>query len=84
MAHILVLDDEFDAVVMLKRLFEGKGHQVYGFTEEEEAMAHARANNVDLAIIDIRLKNCTPDPSSIVDRLPHFGVGPESLRAGCK
>jgi DNA-binding NtrC family response regulator len=56
MAHILVLDDEFDAVVMLKRLFEGKGHQVYGFTEEEEAIAHARANIVDLAIIDIRLK----------------------------
>ncbi|UCG11601.1 MAG: response regulator [Deltaproteobacteria bacterium] len=56
MAHILVLDDELDAVVLLKRLFEGKGHRVFGFTEEEEAIAHARANSVDLAIIDIRLK----------------------------
>jgi DNA-binding NtrC family response regulator len=56
MAHILVLDDELDAVVLLKRLFEGKGHRVSGFTEEEEAIAHARANSVDLAIIDIRLK----------------------------
>jgi DNA-binding NtrC family response regulator len=56
MAHILVLDDEFDAVILLKRLFEEKGHQVYGFTEEEEAIAHTRTNSVDLAIIDIRLK----------------------------
>jgi DNA-binding NtrC family response regulator len=56
MAHILVLDDELDAVVLLKRLFEGKGHQVFAFTEEEEAIAHARTNSVDLAIIDIRLK----------------------------
>jgi DNA-binding NtrC family response regulator len=56
MADILVLDDELDAVVLLKRLFEAKGYQVFGFTEEEEALAHARANSVDLAIIDIRLK----------------------------
>ncbi len=56
MAHILIIDDELDAVVLLKRLFEGKGHRVSGFTEEEEAIAHARTNNVDLAIIDIRLK----------------------------
>jgi len=56
MAHILIIDDELDAVVLLKRLFEGKGHRVSGFTEEEEAIAHARANSVDLAIIDIRLK----------------------------
>ena len=56
MAYILVLDDELDAVGLLKRLFEGKGHRVFGFTEEEEAIAHARANRVDLAIIDIRLK----------------------------
>ena len=45
MAHILVLDDELDAVVLLKRLFEGKGHKVFGFTDEEEAIGHARANS---------------------------------------
>ena len=56
MAYILVLDDELDAVVLIKRIFEEKGHRVFGFTEEEEAIAHARANRVDLAIIDIRLK----------------------------
>lgn len=56
MANILVLDDELDAVVLLQRLFEGKGHRVFAFTEEEAAIAHTRANSVDLAIIDIRLK----------------------------
>ena len=56
MAHILVLDDEVDAVVLLQRILEAKGHQVFGFTDEEEAIAHAKTNSVDLAIIDIRLK----------------------------
>lgn len=56
MAHILVLDDEVDAVMLLKRILEERGHRVFGFTDEEEAIGHARANSVDLAIIDIRLK----------------------------
>lgn len=56
MAHILVLDDEVDAVMLLRRILEEGGHQVFGFTDEEEAIAHARAHSVDLAIIDIRLK----------------------------
>lgn len=56
MAHILVLDDEVDAVMLLQRILKERGHQVFGFTDEEEAIAHAKANKVDLAIIDIRLK----------------------------
>lgn len=56
MAHILVLDDEVDAVMLLQRILKERGHQVSGFTDEEEAIAHAKANKVDLAIIDIRLK----------------------------
>ena len=56
MAHILVLDDEADAVMLLQRILKGRGHQVFGFTDEEEAIAHAKTNKVDLAIIDIRLK----------------------------
>ena len=56
MAHIMVLDDEVDAVMLLQRILEERGHRVFGFTDEEEAIKHARANSVDLAIIDIRLK----------------------------
>jgi DNA-binding response OmpR family regulator len=56
MAHILVLDDVEDAAVMIKRILERKGHQVAVFTDEEVALAHAAANPVDLAILDIKLK----------------------------
>ena len=56
MAAILVLDDVFDAVVLLRRIFEKKGHEVVCFTEEEEAIEHVRTHTVDLVILDIKLK----------------------------
>jgi DNA-binding NtrC family response regulator len=56
MAAILVLDDVLDAVVLLRRIFEKRGHQVVGFTEEEEAIEHVKSHKVDLAILDIKLK----------------------------
>jgi DNA-binding NtrC family response regulator len=56
MAMILVLDDVLDAVNLLKRILEKKGHQVVGFTDEEEAIAHVRNHKIDLAILDIKLK----------------------------
>jgi len=56
MANILVLDDVFDAVTLLKRILTKKGHQVVGFTEEEEAITYSRSNPVDVAILDIKLK----------------------------
>jgi DNA-binding NtrC family response regulator len=56
MATILILDDVLDAVVLLRRILEKKGHRVVGFTEEEEAVAHVKANKVDLVILDIKLK----------------------------
>lgn len=56
MAAILVLDDVLDSVILLQRILEKKGHQVFGFTEEEEAISHVRDHTVDLAILDIKLK----------------------------
>ncbi len=56
MAKILVLDDVFDAVTFIKRILQKKGHEVFAFTEEEEALDYARSNEVDLAILDIKLK----------------------------
>ena len=52
----MVLDDVLDAVTLLRRILEKKGHTVYGFTEEEEAIEHIRVHEVDLAILDIKLK----------------------------
>jgi DNA-binding NtrC family response regulator len=56
MAKILVLDDVYDAVTLIKRILQEKGHEVFAFTEEEEALDYARSNEVDLAILDIKLK----------------------------
>lgn len=56
MAKILVLDDIFDAANLLKRILELKGHDVVVFTEEEDALTHARSNSIELAILDIKLK----------------------------
>ena len=59
MAKILVLDDVLDAVNLIKRILKGTGHEVVGFTEEEDALNYARSNSVDLAILDIKLKKIT-------------------------
>jgi len=56
MGQILVLDDVLDAAVMVKRILERKGHEVVVFTDEQEALAHARTHPVAVAILDIRLK----------------------------
>lgn len=59
MAHILVLDDVADAAVMIKRILTRQGHTVEAFTEEQQAIEHARATPVDLAILDIKLLKMT-------------------------
>jgi len=55
MARIIVLDDVADAATMIKRILSRLGHEVEAFTEEQQALEHARAHPVDLAILDIRL-----------------------------
>lgn len=56
MATILVVDDVSDAVALLQRILRKKGHDVVGFTEEEEAIDYVKNNAVDLVILDIKLK----------------------------
>jgi DNA-binding NtrC family response regulator len=56
MAQILVLDDVLDAVILVKKILTKKGHIVHTFTEEEEAIDYTGKNQVDLAILDIKLK----------------------------
>jgi len=51
-----VLDDVLDAVMLIKRILQKKGHEIFTFTEEEDALDYARSNKVDLAILDIKLK----------------------------
>ncbi len=56
MAEILALDDVQDATILIGKILKKKGHTVHSFTEEDDAIAHAKANKVDLAILDIKLK----------------------------
>jgi DNA-binding NtrC family response regulator len=56
MAEIIALDDVLDATVLIGKILTKKGHNVHSFTEEDDAIAHVRANKVDLAILDIKLK----------------------------
>ncbi len=56
MAKIMVLDDVLDAGILIKKILGKQGHDVYPFTEEEEALDFIKNNNVDLAILDIKLK----------------------------
>ena len=66
MAKVLVLDDVLDAVNLMKRILKATGHEVVGFTEEEEALNYARTNPVDLAILDIKLKKIAPSMRAIM------------------
>jgi len=56
MAVILALDDVKDATVLIGKILGKKGHTVHSFTEEDEALRFNRENQVDLAILDIKLK----------------------------
>lgn len=56
MADIIALDDVRDATVLIGKILTKKGHTVHTFTEEDDAIAYAKSNNVDLAILDIKLK----------------------------
>jgi len=59
MAHILVLDDIAEAGVMIQKILGKKGHKVVIFTDEDQALEHARKHRIDLAILDIMLKKCS-------------------------
>ncbi len=56
---IIVVDDVFDAGLMIKKILERKGYVVSFFTEEQEAIESAKNENYDLAILDIKLKKMT-------------------------
>ncbi len=56
MAKIAVLDDVYDAGIMVQRILQRKDHTVIPFTEEEDFLSFIKKEKVDLAILDIKLK----------------------------
>ncbi len=55
MARIMVLDDVLDSVVLIEKILTKQGHEVAGFTDEEEALRYVREHPIDLAVLDIKL-----------------------------
>ncbi|MCA1743362.1 MAG: response regulator [Desulfonatronovibrio sp.] len=56
MSNIAVLDDVYDAGILVQRILKRKDHTVHPFTEEEEFLTFVKNEQVDLAILDIKLK----------------------------
>jgi DNA-binding NtrC family response regulator len=54
---ILIVDDEFDVVTILRQWLEKQGFQVFGFTEPSLALEHFRLNSkkYSLVISDLRM-----------------------------
>jgi DNA-binding NtrC family response regulator len=59
LAKVLVLDDVFDAVNLVRRVLQAADHEVFGFTDGKDALGFIKENQVDLAILDIKLKHKT-------------------------
>lgn len=55
MARILLIDDEELVVRTLERLLRKTGYEVFSARNEQEALNHARENEFDLVLSDIRM-----------------------------
>jgi len=53
--RILVVDDEVEAVKMMRIVLEASGYEVIGAHEGQEALKKAREENPDLIILDLML-----------------------------
>lgn len=53
--RILVVDDEVEAVKMMRIVLETSGYEVIGAHEGQEALKKAREENPDLIILDLML-----------------------------
>ncbi len=73
MATIISLDDIRDSSIIIGKILRKRGHTVYTFTEEEDAITHAELHDVDLAILDINLKKMSGlDVLSVLKQINPF------------
>lgn len=95
MSKILILDDVSDAGNLIKRILEKKGHEIFVFTEEEDAVNCVKTGDIDLAILDLKLKkmsgidvleklkNISPSIKAIIlTGYPTVETARESLKLG--
>jgi len=58
---ILLVDDDPDALIVLKTILDGEGYTVYTATNLDDAIAMVEKHEVDLAIIDFIIPGCQGD-----------------------
>jgi CheY-like chemotaxis protein len=52
---IVVVDDEPTIVLMCRRVLEGQGHIVHGFTDVQAALVQLQAEAADLLVVDYKM-----------------------------
>jgi DNA-binding NtrC family response regulator len=52
---IIVVDDEPTIVFMCRRVLEGQGHAVHGFTSVQAALAQLEAEEAELLVVDYKM-----------------------------
>lgn len=57
LAIILVLDEEADSCMLLKRVLQRMGHKVFAFRNSKEASEWAASNMPDLGIANVRQRH---------------------------
>jgi len=87
-ASILILDEEADSCMLLKRLLERNAHQVWAFVKANDALECAATKSLDLALVNLAsrhdaglaflaaLKRVNPDVKVMViaDYVPEEGT----------
>lgn len=58
-ATILILDEEADSCMLLKRLLERNAHQVWAFVNANDALECAATNSLDLALVNLASRHDT-------------------------
>ena len=59
MATILILDEEADSCMLLKRLLERNAHQVRAFVNANDALECAATRSLDLALVNLASRHDT-------------------------
>ena len=59
MATILILDEEADSCMLLKRLLERNAHQVWAFVNANDALECAATKSLDLALVNLASRHDT-------------------------
>ena len=73
MTHILVVDDDYNILQVLRMRLMSAGHHMTTASNAAEALALGQTGTLDLALIDLKLKN--EDGMALMETLCHQTPG---------